>query len=159
VEITAQKVEASRTDVAQIQAEAEALNEKEKLYKMTKDSKLEDVQKEIEINKAKDKQSKAYLAYNIAKSDETNALLEVKKSELAVKVAELGYEKSMIAKAYQIKREEEYKDNMIDDLEYKKFMEDQKVRLEDNRKKYEKASKALAEADNNLTKSGYEGER
>jgi hypothetical protein len=158
-EIATQKVEASRSEVAQVEAATEALLEKEKLYKLTKDSKLEELQKEIKNNRVKDTQSKAYLAYNIAKAEETNALLEVKKSELAVKVAELSYEKSLIAKAYQSKRGEEFKDDAIDELEYKKFMDDQKIKLEDNKKKHEKASKVLAEADSSLKKSGYEGEK
>ncbi len=158
-EIAVQKVETSRTELSQIEAANIALLEKEKLYKMTKDSKLEDIQKEKEKNKIKEVQSKAHLDYNIAKADETKALLEVRKYELAVKVAEIDYEKALIAKTYQMKRSEDYKNKMIDELEYKKFMEDQYVRLEDNRKKYEKASKALADADNNLKKSGYEGEK
>jgi hypothetical protein len=159
LEIANQKIEASRTDVTQAEAAGEALLEKEKLYEMTKDSKLEEIQKEKEKNKIKTAQSKAYLAYCIAKADETGAMFEVKKAELAAKVAELDYEKSLIAKAYQTKRSDEYKDKMIDDLEYKKFLEDQRAKLEDNRKKYEKASKSLSDADANLKKSGYEGEK
>jgi hypothetical protein len=158
-EIAAQKAGLSGKEVLQTEAEINVLLDKEKLYTTTKDSKLQEVQKEREKNTLKLAQLKAKQDYDIAKSNETNALLEVKKFELGVKVAELNYEKALIAKAYQMKREKEYKKNMIDDEEYKKFLEDQKIKLEDYQKEYEKASKVVVEKEDILKKSGYEGDK
>jgi hypothetical protein len=158
-EIAAQKAELSRKEVLQTEAGIAVLLEKEKLYTSTKDSKLQDIQKEREKNDLKLTQLKAKLDYDIAKSDEANTLLEVKKSELSVKVAELSYEKALIAKAYQMKRKKEYEKKMIDDEGYKKFFDDQKIKLEDNQKEYEKASKVAAEKEDILKKSGYEGDK
>jgi hypothetical protein len=158
-EIAAQKSELSRKEVLQTEADIAVILEKEKLYTSTKDSKLQDIQKEREKNDLKLTQLKAKLDYDIAKSDEAKALLEVKKYELGVKVAELNYEKALIAKIYQMKRKKEYEKKMIDDEEYKKFFDDQKIKLVDNQKEYEKASKVVAEKEDILKKSGYEGEK
>ena len=158
-EITVQKVELSRKELKQAEAYNDVLLEKEKLYSSTQDPKLQDVQKEKQDNSLKIAQLKAKLDYDIAKDNETKALLEVKKSGLAVKVAELNYEQALIAKAYQMKRQKEYEKNMIDDELYKKFFDDQKIKLEDNQKEYEKAAKILTEKEDVLKKSGYEGEK
>jgi hypothetical protein len=158
-EIAAQKAELSSKEVTQKEAEIDVLLGKEKLYTSTKDSKLPEIQKEREKENLKLTQLKAKYEYHTAKSNEANALLEVKKYELAVKVAELNYEKAMIAKSYQLKRKKEYEKKMIDDEEYKKFFEDQKIKLEDAQKEYEKASKTVAEKEDILKKSGYEGEK
>ncbi len=158
-EIAAQKAELSGKEVLQTEAEIAVLLDKEKLYKTTKDSKLQDVQKEREKSNLKLTQLKAKQDYDIAKSDAASALLEVKKYELGVKVAELNYEKALIAKAYQMKRKKEYEKKMIDDEDYKKFFDDQKIKLEDSQKEYEKASKVVVEKEDILKKSGYEGEK
>ena len=101
----------------------------------------------------------AYLDYNIAKKEETRALLEVKKAELAVRVAELDYEKALIVKAYQLKRPDEFSEEMIDDEEYKNFMDNQKRKLKDKQKEYEKAVNLFKEAESKFKKSGYEEEK
>lgn len=158
-EIAAQKAELSRKEVTQKEAEIDVLLGKEKLYTSTKDSKLPEIQKEREKENLKLTQLKAKYEYHTVKSNEANALLEVKKYELAVKVAEFYYEKALIAKAYQLKRKKEYEKKMIDDEEYKKFFENQKIKLEDAQKEYEKASKIVVEKEDILKKSGYEGEK
>jgi hypothetical protein len=158
-EIAALKAELSKKEVSEINAAYASLLEKEKLYTATGDSKLAEIQKQKETTNLKLIQAKAKQEYSTAKRDETNALLEVKKSELAVKVAELSYEKSLIAKAYQMKRQKEYAKNMIDETDYKKFMDDQKIKLEDNQKEYQKASKITADTEEKLKNTGYEGEK
>jgi PBP1b-binding outer membrane lipoprotein LpoB len=158
-EIAAQKADLSGKEVLQTKAGIAVLLDKEKLYTTTKDNKLQDVQKEIEKSNLKFAQLKAKQDYDIAKSNAASALLEVKKYELGVKVAELNYEKALIAKAYQMKRKKEYEKNMIDDEDYKKFLDDQKIKLEDYQKEYEKATKVVAEKEDILKKSGYEGEK
>ncbi len=158
-EIAAKKAELSRKEVVQKEASIDVLLEKEKLFASTKDSRLPEVQKEREKESLKLNQLKAKRDYDIAKSNEANALLEVKKYELAVKVAELSYEKAQIAKAYQMKRQKEYAKKMVDVEDYKKFLDNQKIKLEDAQKDYEKASKASAGKEDILKKSGYEGEK
>ncbi|MFH0976614.1 MAG: hypothetical protein V1874_12600 [Spirochaetota bacterium] len=158
-EIAALKAELSKKEVTEISATNASLEEKEKLYTATGDSKLAEIQKQKEANNLKLIQAKAKQEYSTAKKDETNALLEVKKSELAVKVAELSYEKALIAKAYQMKRQKEYAKNMIDETDYKKFMDDQKIKLEDYQKEYQKAAKITSDAQEKLKNTGYEGDK
>ncbi|MBN2403624.1 MAG: hypothetical protein JXN64_14700 [Spirochaetes bacterium] len=158
MEIVAQKTELSRKELAEAEAAKAVLLEREKLYTSTGDSKLQEIKSQRELNNIKIAQLKAKLDYYTAKSNETNALLEIKKSELAVKVAELKYEQALIAKAYQMRRKKEYEKKMIEDEEYKKYFDNQKIKLEDNQKAYEKALKELNEKKEILNKSGYEGE-
>ncbi len=154
----AQKTELSRKELAEAEAAKAVLLEREKLYTSTGDSKLQEIKSQRELNNIKIAQLKAKLDYYTAKSNETNALLEIKKSELAVKVAELKYEQALIAKAYQMRRKKDYEKKMIEDEEYKKYFDNQKIKLEDNQKAYEKALKELNEKKEILNKSGYEGE-
>lgn len=158
-EIVTQRVEASRKQVAGAEAESALLLEQEKLYKMTGDAKLADIQKQKEANNAKIAQAKAVLEYNIAKKNETDAQLELAAADLGLRVAELRYEKALIAKKYQMKRSKEYAKNMIDETEYQKFMENQKRDFDESRSKHEKAAKELAEAEEKLKKAGYEVEK
>ena len=157
-EIAAQKAELSEKEVLQAKAAIDVLLDKEKLYTTTKDSKLQEVQKEIEKNNLMLAQLKAKQDYQTAKNEEAKALLEVRKTELAVKVAELKYEHSLIAKAYQMKRQKEFEKDMIDDEVYKKYFDNQKIKLEDTQKAHEKAVKTLNEKLDILKKSGYDGE-
>ena len=158
-EIVTQRVEASRKQVAGAEAEGALLLEQEKLYKMTGDAKLADIQKQKEANNAKIARAKAVLEYNIAKKNETDALLELATADLGLRVAELRYEKALIAKKYQMKRSKEFAKNMIDDTEYQKFMENQKREYDESRSKHEKAAKVLSEAEEKLKRAGYEVEK
>ena len=158
-EIVTQRVEASRKQVAGAEAEGALLLEQEKLYKMTGDTKLSDIQKQKEANNAKIAQAKAVLEYNIAKKNETDAQLELAAADLGLRVAELRYEKSLIAKKYQMKRSKEFAKNMIDETEYQKFMENQKREYDESRTKHEKAAKILTEAEEKLKRAGYEVEK
>ncbi len=160
LEIITQRIVISQKEIAALEAENEMLLEKEKLYSQTgENSKIVDIQSQKEKNRVRLIQVRTLLKYYNVKRDEANALLSVKKAELAEKVAELDYEKASIAKTYQLKRAEEFGDDIIDDQEYKKFMEDQQVKLNDSKKKYEKAAGELAKAEKELKKTGYEAEK
>lgn len=158
-EIATQRVEVSRKEVKGAETAGDLLLEKEKLYKSTGDAKLADIQKQKEANNAKIAQAKAVLEYNIAKKSETDAQLELAAADLGLRVAELRYEKALIAKKYQMKRSKEFAKNMIDETEYQKFMENQKREYDESRSKHEKAAKALAEAEEKLKRAGYEVEK
>lgn len=158
IEILKQRIEVTGKEISELEAANELFLEKEKLYSMTDENdKLVELQKEKSKNKIKVNELKANLKYLNAKNNEKNSFLDIEKSELAVKVAELDYEKALIAKTYQLKRAEEFEeDDIIDDAEYKKFLDDQKVNLDENRKKYEKAVKETEKAEEEAKKSGFE---
>ncbi len=159
-EIALQTIEVVNKEIAKLESENDLLVEKEKLYILTGDNnKISNVQKRNADNKIKIEQTNAYLKYNKAKKYETNSLLDLKKNELALKVAELDYEKALIAKEYQMKRAQEFEGKIIDELKYKKFVDDQNIKLDDNKKKYDKALKELNSAEEELKKSGYEVEK
>jgi len=158
IEILKQRIEVTGKEISELEAANELFLEKEKLYSMTDENdKLVELQKEKSKNKIKVNELKTNLKYLNAKNNEKNSFLDIEKSELAVKVAELDYEKALIAKTYQLKRAEEFEeDDIIVDAEYKKFLDDQKVNLDENRKKYEKAVKETEKAEEEAKKSGFE---
>ena len=137
LEIFKQRIEVTTKEISELEAAKELLLEKEKLYSMTDDNdKIVELQKKKKVNRTRLTQLKAYLKYLNAKNDEKTALFNIEKTKLAVKVAELDHEKALIARAYQDKRSDEFEeDDRIDVSEYKKFLEDQKVKLDENKKK------------------------
>jgi hypothetical protein len=157
-EIASLKTETGRKEIIRIESAGAFLLDKEKLYTRTKDERLADIQKQKEQNGIEGTQAKAHLDYLIAKENETISRLEIKKYDLAVKVAELNYEKALIAKAYQAKRNKDDNENIIDDEKYIKFLENQKEKLEDSKKNQKKAAAEAATMKENLIKSEYKGE-
>ena len=140
--IAEQVIAVSESEVSMLEAAGRNLQEREKLYSLMVDNqKLAEEQAKIAKNREETAQAKKNLKLNEARSDEAAALLEMKKTELAVKVAELDYEKAKIAKDYQAKRPEKVeKEKLVDDAEYEKFLNSQ---ISDLDKKIEKHQKAM----------------
>ncbi len=140
--ISEQVIVASESEVSMLEATGRHLQEREKLYSMMVDNqKLAEEQAKLAKNRDETVRAKKDLKLNEARRDEAEALLEVKKAELAVKVAELDYEKARIAKDYQSRRPEKIeKDKLVDDTEYEKFLTSQIAELD---KKVEKHKKAM----------------
>lgn len=144
--ISQQIIAVSESEVFMLEAVGKNIQEREKLYSMMVDNpKLAEEQAKLAKNREETAQAKKNLKLNEARSDEAESLLELKKAELAVKVAELDYEKAKIAKDYQSKRPEKIeKDKLVDDTEYEKFLTSQISELD---KKVEKHQKAVEMVD------------
>ena len=155
--IEEQRIKVSKALISKIDKTEALLQEEEKLYTLSEDKeKLVKTQSEIEKCKKNDKQANTHLKYNKAKQNEKNALLQVKKAELAVLVAELDYEKAKIAKKYQLKRPEKFGKDIIDEQKYEKYLNDQKEKLSEKQKKYSKTLDLLNQADEEQKKTGNE---
>ncbi len=140
--VAEQLIIVSESEIEKNSANKAFLQENEKLYTISEEiKKLTRVQKELSICEKDLKDSEYRLSLNKAKHDETETLLNVKKAELAVKVAELDYEKAKVAKEYQKKRPEKFdEDKIIDVPDYEKFLNDQTADLDRANDKHKKAS-------------------
>ncbi|MDY6968361.1 MAG: hypothetical protein SVR08_06880 [Spirochaetota bacterium] len=158
--ISKQMIQVCNADILQTSNFRTLLLEREKLFTLTKDSvKLAEIHKKLKENETAKTQKNSYLKYNIAKKNEQEVLLEVKKSQMAVLIAKLDYEKAKIAKEYQSKRPEKFsKKDLVDDKKYKKFLDDQLKKLDENKLEHKKKIDLLTKADEELGKSGYKEE-
>ncbi|MDY6933675.1 MAG: hypothetical protein SVZ03_05550 [Spirochaetota bacterium] len=155
-----QKIRVCKASVSQIQSTKILLQEEEKLYTLSDNTeKLNEVQNKIKECMGRETQAKANLKYNMAKRNEIKALLDVKNSELAVKVAKLDYEKAKIAKKYQSKRPEKFGDDIIDDIKYEDFLNDQTEKLNEKQEKHKETIELLNKAEDELKNTGYEVEQ
>lgn len=156
LKIAEQEIVVNHSDISQIEATKNLLHEKEKLYSIAEDNEnLADIQNQLKKIKEKEAKAKANLEYNRAKRDEIKALLEVKKAQLAVKVAEFDYEKAKIAKEYQSKRPEKFRKDIIDETKYEKFLTEQIKNLEEKQEQHRKAKLAKEK----LQKTGEEAQQ
>ncbi len=155
-------VDAGRLGI--LKNELDLLKKKEKQYTLEKDdAKKSETAKSIGEKSAEITRQNARVAYQKAFMDEQTARYEVAEAELSALVAERGYERSRIARAYQDRKVEKEgipkkkvffglisKDGRVDVDRYKKYVESQKSQLNKKTQKQKIATERLEEAKKNL---------
>ncbi len=164
--IIRQEISVSEARIGSLERNKSYNLELEKLYSISNDNaKLAEVKRLIQQNDDDMKKETAHLEYLKAKKDNQESSVDVKDAELSVKVAELYYEKSKIARKFQDKtmvaapvegKEPAKEDrNKIDVDEYRKYLDSQKDKLAKAQAAQKKYADAFIKAEAKLKESGY----
>jgi len=149
LDITIAKKERNRHE-----ANEELLNEKQKLNILKKDTAgIQETKQKIAASKKAQVDTGKRIKYLKAKEDNLEKQVDVKESELAVKVAEQLLVKAKIARANQEKMmkgaDEKQKKNLIDVSQYQKYYDSQKGSLDRAEKSLRDSDKELKKAESN----------
>lgn len=169
LKILKQKILVSEKDINRLEKEKSYLLEKEKLHTLANETdKLVQLNNEKKKNERQLTLEKLNFDYLNAKKDNDEVYSELKNAELAVKVAELNYEKAKIGRAFQdktmkginatAKDSKERDKNKINLEEYEKYYNDQKAKLENKQKEFTRYSDLLKTAENKLNDFKKSGE-
>jgi hypothetical protein len=157
--VSEQKIVVTRTQIKTLNSQKELLVEKDKLYNIANDNaQLANVRKSTKETDEHIVQYESYEKYCEVKRDVDKAMFDVKAAELAVLVARLDFEKAKIAREFQI-RQGVTEDNLINTKKYEEYMIQQQKDVADAQADYKKATDALLVADNNLSKTGFGGQK
>lgn len=154
VKVIALDIAIAKKERNRSEADEELLNEKQKLFILKKDvAGIQDTKHKIAASKKAQSDTEKKIKYLKTKEDNLEKQVDVKESELAVKVAEQLLVKAKIARANQEKMlkgaDEKQKKSLIDVTTYQKYYDTQKGSL-DRAEKYLRASdKELKKFQNN----------
>lgn len=171
--IAEQKMVVDQKRIASLKKDRELLLQEEKLYKLDNNQeKLGEIGDKLKENKSLMNKKNLQLQYSTASRDNAAAILEVKKAELSMLVAQLNYEKAEIADAYLTskKKEEpvvkeekeegflsevkkkitESEEESVNVKEYEEYLNKQKDILNEKEQKAKEAAEKLAAAEKKL---------
>ncbi|MCU0849100.1 MAG: hypothetical protein MUD12_14565 [Spirochaetes bacterium] len=117
-----EKANIAEERISVLEKEKSLFAEKEKLYTIEKDEKnLGDIRNKIVENETQLVKARAISEYSSAYRDYCRALFEYNETELAVSVAELYYEKSLIARDFLLKKDDRARQQNTDTVKTATF--------------------------------------
>jgi|GEM_PF-349732 len=126
--IAEQKVVVHQKRIASLNKDRELLLQEEKLYKLDNNQeKLAEIGNKLKENAAQMNRENLQLQYSTAFRDSAAAILDVKKAEFSVLIAQLNYDKAKIADAYLARKKKEQP--VEKDEKEKGFLDEMKDKL------------------------------
>jgi hypothetical protein len=153
VAVSTQTADVSKAEITVLDAQKEVLLKKEKFATLVNSAEQKVIIKQqLSANDLLKKKEDARFSYCLAKIDSDQASFKVKESELGVLVARLDFEKSKIARKYQIKRLGEKSKDLIDPAKFEEYLKKQEDTLSNEKQNLIKMNDLLSKADENQKK-------